>query len=188
VSDTSGAGATPPAGTVSPFTTDGTGTFSPGTSCTLAPATSSTSTCSVSYTPTVRGTAIHNIGATYSGTNPHNPSTSSNFALIVNKANTTTTVVDSADPTVVGENYTISVTVAPIAPGGGTPTGTVSISYGEGSCSPALVSGSASCVVANVTPGPKTLTATYLGDSNFNGSSDTEPHQVNNPRWHGAGR
>ncbi len=63
------------------------------------------------------------------------------------------------------------------APGSGTPTGTVMTVTGGSGCSAPVAAGS--CVVTSTTAGAKTLTATYEGDSNFNGSSDTEAHQVN---------
>ncbi|MEN1726963.1 MAG: Ig-like domain-containing protein [Pseudomonadota bacterium] len=89
---------------------------------------------------------------------------------------TVTIVSDVPDPSGVGELYNVLVTV--LSPFG-SPTGTVNISDGEVSCTTgALAAGTASCALASVTAGAKTLTATYAGDGNFNGGSDTEPHQV----------
>ena len=99
----------------------------------------------------------------------------------VNKANTSTTITsDDSDPSIVGNDYTVAVSVAAAAPGSGTPTGTVDVDDGEGnSCQITLSAGSGSCDLASVSQGGKTLTADYSGDSNFNTSSDTEPHTVN---------
>ncbi|PKO20959.1 MAG: hypothetical protein CVU38_17325 [Chloroflexi bacterium HGW-Chloroflexi-1] len=51
------------------------------------------------------------------------------------------------------------------------------MSDGVDSCTGSVVAGA--CTITLTTPGARTLTATCAGDANFNGSSDTEPHQVN---------
>src|SRR5256886_10921429 len=53
VTDTSASPSTP-TGSVS-FASDGTGTFSPGTSCNLLAGAAGTASCAVTYTPTVVG-------------------------------------------------------------------------------------------------------------------------------------
>ena len=100
------------------------------------------------------------------------------------QASTTTAITDvDPEPSNPGESYTVDVTVQPVAPGGGSPDGTVTISDGEGgNCSANLGGGgSGSCQLSSATPGPKTLTATYNGSTNFDGSSGTAAHQVNTP-------
>ncbi|MBK7785828.1 MAG: Ig-like domain repeat protein [Gemmatimonadetes bacterium] len=77
--------------------------------------------------------------------------------------------------TVVGESYTVSVSVTGA---GGTPTGTVSVSDGSVSCNATLAGGSGSCALASTAAGSKTITATYAGDANFLGSSGTASHTV----------
>ncbi|HEX9727366.1 MAG TPA: Ig-like domain-containing protein, partial [Gemmatimonadales bacterium] len=61
------------------------------------------------------------------------PATSQAFAITPGP---TTTTIDSVDPdpTVVGEPYTVNFTVAPVAPGAGPPTGTVTVSDGTDEC------------------------------------------------------
>ena len=59
---------------------------------------------------------------------------------------------------------------------GGTPTGDVTVGDGVNSCIGTVAAGS--CTLALTTAGTRTLTATYAGDANFAGSSDTEPHTV----------
>jgi hypothetical protein len=67
-----------------------------------------------------------------------------------------------------------------VAPGSGTPTGTVTVDDGDGnSCSGPVGSGATGCSLISTTAGAKTLTATYSGDTNFNGSSGTTGHTVN---------
>jgi hypothetical protein len=73
----------------------------------------------------------------------------------------------------VGVPSTVSVTVAPVLPALGTPTGSVTVSGGAaGSCTIAsLSSGSGTCVWTPLTGGTVTLTASYGGDSLFNPSA-----------------
>ena len=96
----------------------------------------------------------------------------------------TTTAVTGESPEVSnpGQLYTVSVSVAAAPPGAGTPTGSVSVSDGEGgSCVAALSGGSGSCQLASASPGTKTLTAQYGGDAGFLSSSGNGSHDVNNP-------
>ncbi len=102
------------------------------------------------------------------------------YTLTVNKADTTTLfTADTNDPSLVGVpallNFQVGSGVS------GTPTGEVTVSDGAGAtCTGALVAGNGSCALTFTTPGLKTLTATYAGDDNFNGSvSSGEPHTVN---------
>ena len=83
VTDTSASPSTP-TGSVS-FASDGTGTFSPGTSCNLLAGAAGTASCAVTYTPTVVGTGTHSITGTYSPTSNHLAS-SGQFALTVTSA------------------------------------------------------------------------------------------------------
>jgi hypothetical protein len=89
-----------------------------------------------------------------------------------------TTVINSILPatTVVGESYTVSVSVSG---SGGTPTGTVVVSEGTASCNVTLSGGSGSCALASPVAGGRTVTATYGGDASFLGSSASTAHTVN---------
>ena len=92
-------------------------------------------------------------------------------------ATTTTITSDAPDPSLVGQPYTVAVTVAAAV---GTPTGGASISDGSGaSCTATLSAGAGSCQLTSTSAGAKTLTASYAGQGSFASSSDTEPHQVN---------
>jgi hypothetical protein len=73
----------------------------------------------------------------------------------------------------------IQYSVIVVAPGSGTPTGNVTVSDGIQSCSGTVAAGS--CSIAFESPGAKTLTATYAGDANFNGSVSipVTAHMVN---------
>src|SRR5207249_9037717 len=72
----------------------------------------------------------HVITALYGGDGNYNTSTSGNLTQTVAKASTTSAVASSINPTVFGQSTTFSATVAAVAPGAGTPTGTVSFRDG----------------------------------------------------------
>ncbi|HEX9729768.1 MAG TPA: Ig-like domain repeat protein [Gemmatimonadales bacterium] len=116
--------------------------------------------------------------ATYAGDANSMGSTSDGVAHQVDPAGTTTTITgDDPDPSVVGEAYTVTFTVVPVAPGAGTPTGNVTVTDGTDSCVGTVAVGS--CSLTSTTAGAKTLVATYAGDGNFLGSTSAEePHQV----------
>ncbi|MEM9533172.1 MAG: Ig-like domain repeat protein, partial [Pseudomonadota bacterium] len=98
-------------------------------------------------------------------------------AHTVNQGLPTVTInSDSPDPSLVGQAYTVAVTVAA---GGATPTGSVTVDDGDANCSITLASGSGSCGLTSTTAGAKTLTASYGGDGNYTTAQDTEAHTVN---------
>jgi len=117
--------------------------------------------------------------ATYAGDANFASSVSVAAAHTVNQASTTTTITgDTPDPSTVGQSYTVSFTVAPNAPGGGTPTGNVTVSDGTAQCVGTVAAGS--CSLTSISAGAKTLTATYAGDANYGGSSSAgAAHTVN---------
>ena len=103
-------------------------------------------------------------------------------AITINKATTTTTITsDTPDPSVGGGVVAVNYSVAVSAPGSGTPTGNVvvTISGGAETCTGTVAAGA--CNITLTTIGSRTLTATYAGDTNFTGSSDTEAHTVVSP-------
>ena len=105
-----------------------------------------------------------------------------NNTVTVGKANTTTTInSDNPDPSVVGQPVTVTWTVAVSAPGAlGAPlTGNVTVSDGTNQCVAAVSAGQ--CDVTFTSAGAKSLTATYAGDTNYNGSASTPAtaHTVN---------
>jgi hypothetical protein len=119
--------------------------------------------------------------ATYSGNTNFQGSTSAAVAHNVNKANTNINITqDSPDPSTSGDAVTVAWQVTVSSPGAGTPTGTVTVTLSGGSatCNAAVAAGS--CVLPGPTvTGSRNITATYSGDANFNGDSDTEGHVVN---------
>jgi hypothetical protein len=115
--------------------------------------------------------------ATYAGDGNFNESSGTASHLVERSDTTTAITSDLPDASVVGQKVTVNFSVTANRPGAGTPTGTVTISDGTDSC--AASAAIATCMLMPTVAGRKTLTATYSGDSNFNGSSGTEPHLVN---------
>ncbi|HET8548702.1 MAG TPA: Ig-like domain-containing protein, partial [Bryobacteraceae bacterium] len=131
---------------------------------------------SCTITPSTAGNRT--LTASYGGDAAFNGSTSPGVSHVVNAATTTTSISSiTPEPTVTGQSYTVNFTVSVIAPGSGTPTGTMTISDGTGAvCTTTPATGS--CVLTSVTAGSKTVTATYSGDANFNGSAANAAHTV----------
>ncbi|HEX8071763.1 MAG TPA: Ig-like domain repeat protein [Pyrinomonadaceae bacterium] len=116
----------------------------------------------------------HSFVATYQGDANYNasPASSPATAHTVNKADTTASVTgDTPDPSVPGQSFTVTYSVAVTAPGSNSPTaptGNVMVTDGVDSCTGTVAAGQ--CTLTLNTVGNRTLTATYQGDSNFNAS------------------
>lgn len=96
----------------------------------------------------------------------------------VEPAATTTAITgDTPDPSMIGQNYQVSVLVSSTS---GTPGGSVVVDDGGGnSCNITLnASGSGSCAMASTSVGTKTLTASYQGSIAHAPSSGSANHQV----------
>ncbi len=153
-----------PTGTIT--WSSGTGTFSP-MSCTLT-----AGSCQVAFSPS-DGSSPTTISASYSG-DSNNQAATGSFSLPVSKAVTQTTTSCSPSPDQVSHATICKATVA-----GHSPTGIVTwASSGVSNFSP-----TSSCTLSQYscsvtyTPAsqdsPITITATYAGDSNNQGSSGT---------------
>lgn len=141
---------------------------------------SCTGTVGGTCTLTLNTAGGRTLTATYLGDIHFNGSTSAGEPHTVNKANTTTAIItELPDPSVTGQPVIVSYTVSVNSPGSGTPTGTVTVTDGTDSCTGTVSAGSCSITFSSV--GSKTLTATYLGDTNFNASpaSAGVSHTVN---------
>jgi hypothetical protein len=128
------------------------------------------------------GTGSHPLTAVYNGDNSYNASTQIADALTVTKA--TTSTVLGADNTTVTTSQTVTLTATIFTNSVSTgPTGSVTFSTcGTPPCSATLVPTSADPTTGQfafataslptifTTSGTKTITATYAGDANFNGS------------------
>ncbi|MEU7316553.1 Ig-like domain-containing protein [Streptomyces sp. NPDC007083] len=96
-------------------------------------------------------------------------------------ANTTTTLTSSPNPSVCGELVTFTITVAPVPPDTGTPTGTVSVIISDDG--PTLIgtldaSGQAQVSINNLSVTTHQVIAVYNGDANFNPSASGLLDQV----------
>jgi hypothetical protein len=126
-----------------------------------------------SFSASALAAGSHTITATYAANGNFAGSTSAALLVTVNKASTTTVVTaQTPNPSVAGQPVSVSFTVKAVSPGNGTPTGNVTVSDGAGdSCTATVAAGGCSVLLA--TAGTKTLTAAYVGASNFNSSSST---------------
>ena len=159
-------------------TPTGTVTFKDGTT-TLA--TGTLSTGSATFATSSLSVGTHSITAVYGGDTKFAGSTSSALSQTVNQASTTTVVVSSANPSVFGQSVTLTATVSAVAPGGGTPTGTVTFKDGTTTLGTGtLSSGSATFSTATLALGTHSITAVYGAATNFGGSTSSTLTQTVN--------
>lgn len=136
------------------------------------------------FSTTMLAVGSRNITAEYVGDGCHGPATSAILVQVVNKANTTVTVTASPSPSLFGTPVTFTATVAAVAPGGGTPTGTVTFKDGAsniaGCVGVALVLGQATCSTSALAVGVHTINVDYGGSANHNASTGSMSHTVSN--------
>ncbi|WP_405583027.1 Ig-like domain repeat protein [Streptomyces sp. NBC_01190] len=114
----------------------------------------------------------HSLTAVYSGSGSFNPSTSPVDIQTVSKANTTTALTSGPDPSAFGQAKTLTATVAPVAPGSGAPSGTVSFFDGATLLGTGtLTGGVATLTTAALAVGAHALTAVYNGSVGFTAST-----------------
>ena len=132
---------------------------------------------SASLSTSFMSTGAHSITAVYAGDADSNTSTSASISQTVNKATTTTAVTSDVNPSVFGQAVMFTATVSPIAPGSGTPGGTVQFrDNGVDVGSPVtLTDGCASFTTNSLTTGTHLITAVYSGDSGFDASTERRP-------------
>jgi len=114
----------------------------------------------------------HTITASYNGDGNLSPSSAAPLIQVVNRDDTTTTVVSSANPSVFGQPVSFTATVTANPPGSGVPTGTVTF-FDNGTMfdSKVLVAGQAASTTAGLSVGSHSITVAYGGDGNFNPST-----------------
>jgi hypothetical protein len=120
----------------------------------------------------------HTVAVKYLGDSNFATSTGNLPTQTVNKASTKTTPGSTPNPSVFNQAVTFTATVSAVAPVAGTPTGTVTFTFGGALlCTGTLSGGTTSCLYAsglNLLPaGSDTVTATYNGDINFLTSNNT---------------
>jgi hypothetical protein len=115
----------------------------------------------------------HLLAITYNGDSNFLGSTSVPYSLVVNPASTTTTLAASSSTIAEGDPLTLTITVGVVAPGGGTPTGTVTVYDTFNGTTTVLTSGALGGALPSfpaLDVGTHLITAVYSGDGNFTGS------------------
>jgi len=119
----------------------------------------------------------HTVKASYNGDGNYNGS-SGTVNQVINqpgKASTTTSLASSPNPSVAGQSVTLTASVSPAAA-----TGSVTFSDGNTALATVnLVGGSASFSTSSLSTGTHSLSASYSGDGNYDGSSGSVSQPVN---------
>jgi hypothetical protein len=159
--------------TVTPATATGTVTFKDG-STTLGTATISGGTAT--YATSTLAMGSHSITASYGGDTNDKSSASTALTETINKAYTTVTLTSSANPSTYGSSVTFKATVMPYAA-----TGTVTFKDGTTTLGTGTISsGAASYSTSMLAGGSHSITASYGGDTNDNGSTSSALTQTVN--------
>ncbi|HZR29869.1 MAG TPA: Ig-like domain-containing protein, partial [Terriglobales bacterium] len=125
----------------------------------------------------------HPITVNYPGNTTFASCTSATLNQVVNKANTTTSLGSSLNPSVFGASVTFTATVTASAPGAGTPTGTVTFNDGGVPLTAgtvALSGSTATYTTSALAVGSHNITAVYNNDADFNGSTSATLTQTVN--------
>ncbi|MFE5563332.1 Ig-like domain repeat protein, partial [Streptomyces sp. NPDC056544] len=118
------------------------------------------------------------VTAVYNGDECFSSSTGT-APVTVNQATSAVSVTVEPNPSVCGQSVTVCATVTAVAPGSGTPTGTVTFT-GPGGLNETVTldaGGTACLTTSSLTSG--TVTAVYNGDGCFSASTGTAPVTVN---------
>lgn len=122
-------------------------------------------------------TGTYSITAEYSGDATYNTSTSSLLSQVVGKADTTTAIVSSRNPSLLGQTLTFTATVSPVAPGGCTPTGSVTFYDDDHWMADMRTLSGGQAEYWTMYPfavGTHRVSASYPGSTNFNGSTSPD--------------
>jgi len=122
----------------------------------------------------------HSLTAVYSGDANFLASTSPSLSQVVNQASTATALSSSSNPLTLSSSLTLTANVSVVAPGGGTPTGTITFQDGSNvlSTTPVSSAGQATFSTNSLSVGSHSLLASYSGDTNFQASSGTLVQQI----------
>jgi hypothetical protein len=152
--------------TVTPSTATGTVTFKDGAT-TLGTGTVSSGKATFSIATLSVGS--HSITASYGGNTNYNSSATSALTEVVNKANSTVTIFSSANPSALASSVTFTASVLPSAG-----TGTVTFKDGTTVLGTGTISGGmATLNTSTLAIGSHSITASYAGDINENGSTSS---------------
>jgi len=127
------------------------------------------------YTTSSLSVGSHSIKASYPGDANYNSVTSSVKTQVVSKATPTLTVATSGTPSNYGASVTFTATIS------AGPTGTISFFNGATSMGTVNISGTtAAYSTSTLTGGSRSITAKWLGDSNYNAVTSSAITQVVN--------
>ncbi|WP_328390788.1 Ig-like domain repeat protein [Streptomyces sp. NBC_00400] len=148
--------------------------FGDGTPAVTAPLAGGAATVSHAYSDAAEDP--YAITAAYSGDGNFTASTGTDTQA-VQQATSATDVSLAPNPSVAGQPVTVTATVTTVPPGAGTPTGTVTFDFGDGTAPvTAPLTGGAAAVdhaYADAAEASYTVTATYNGDGNIASSAGT---------------
>jgi hypothetical protein len=120
------------------------------------------------FNTTALGAGKHPVVARYSGDSRYGPGESEPLTQVVEKANTQLTLTSSLNPAPFSSAATLKATVKAIAPGAGSPAGTVTFREGEAVLATVQLSGAnATYSLKAMAVGSHEITATYNGDPDF---------------------
>ena len=126
------------------------------------------------FTTSALAVGSHTITTSYGGDGSFNGNTGSltGNPQVVGKSDSQTVISSSSNPSIFGQTVTFTATVSAVAPGAGTPTGTVTFVDGGTSIGTGTLSGGvATFTTSALAVSSHTITTSYGGDGNFNGSS-----------------
>ncbi len=124
------------------------------------------------FTIATLAASAHSVAVSYAGDSNFQASVSPSVTQTVNKSGSTTNLTSSPNPGSFGQTVTFTVTVNS-GSGGGTPSGSVTFSDGTAALGSAVLdkSGQATFSTGSLSVGSHSITATYAGDGNFQGSA-----------------
>ncbi len=126
------------------------------------------------FSTTTLPVAANAITAQYSGDNNFTSSTSSVVTVTVNEISTTTTLTFTPSSPAYGASVTFTATITPASVGSAAPSGTVNFFNGSTMIGSGTVTNNVATFITTALPvGTSSITATYVGDSNYTGSTST---------------
>jgi probable HAF family extracellular repeat protein len=128
------------------------------------------------------GTGTCSLTASWPADSHFLAATTSQSTVAMKGSSTVTISSNTPNPSTPGQAVVVKSQVT----GNGSPSGPVSVTASTGeTCTGTLTAGTGSCSLAFATGGPRTLTANYTGDSNFNGSISAAVNQSVNASVNG---
>jgi hypothetical protein len=124
---------------------------------------------------------VHTLVASYGAQGIFQTSTQTTSLTVSKDASLTTIAAATPNPSGVGVAVNVVFNVAGVPTGNAVPTGTYTVTGGAGdpTCSGTLTAGAGTCSLTFTTPGVRTVTVAYGGDSNYTGSQAMVQQSVN---------